>query len=260
LCNKGELNGETLRNNPKFREKLDEIIKIYRIASSDYRIPLDNEIRSEYPLGIIGYKDLSDDEIKFDLPELLTQIDEISFKTLNYQLKTLDRFESSPLTTGLPSEKIDENFEKLLAMKPSVINSNYIDGIGLAVRALVNENYKFAFLEIFMLLEIIVGDFLRHKKIEKGVSKKKLDNFSKDLRFSYMLNVEVPIFLNSISEKERELIGKIDKIRVKRNEIIHNGAIVNEDEAKNAISLCQEFTQLLDLNDEQERRRTHFSL
>jgi hypothetical protein len=256
FCSEGEMLNDKLTRDHKQSEKLDEVVRNYRNASGDYRIPLFNDIKSEIPFTTVGFRKFNKAELSLSPLERITQNVEINFPMVNYSSKLFDRFESSPLGSNLSSGEISNRFNKFLNSKNSPRKQVYFDGLGMAIRAFVSENYKFAFLEVFMLLEVVVSDFLTCKKINAGVSKTKLDDFSKGLTFSYMLSVEVPIFVNDLTDAKRTLIGRVDDLRKKRNYVIHDGAKVSEAEARNAIETIQEFVILLDENEDIERTRS----
>jgi hypothetical protein len=98
----------------------------------------------------------------------------------------------------------------------------------------LKKNFKYALLEVFIFIEQIVVRILKRIKLEKGISNQTLKAFNKEVGIAYMLNVEIPLVLEEyISQKD--LFGNIDKIRKKRNAVVHNGEVVSEDEAKFAV-------------------------
>jgi hypothetical protein len=234
---------------------LEKVIKCYRIASGDHRIPLPNECRADTPIVRRAVRELSPQQDSLALLERLKLTPEI-LKLERSELQIFDRFESSPNTTGVPSNGLDSLMCALLSDVVTPSSREYFDWLSQAMRAFHTENYKYAFLETFMLLEVVTSDFLRYKKIAAGVSKTKLNDYSKDLRISYMINVEVPIFISPMTDAKREILGKVDAIRNKRNNVIHQGYTVNENDARSAIETVQYFVCLLDEHEPVERRRS----
>jgi len=61
-----------------------------------------------------------------------------------------------------------------------------------------------------------------------GVSKKKLDNYKSDYKFSMLLNVEMFVLTPPDMKPDRDMIGKVDRARVMRNEYMHEGKNVKD--------------------------------
>jgi hypothetical protein len=234
---------------------LKKVIECYRIASSDHLIPLPDECRADTPLIRRAVRELSPQQDSLTPLERLTLIPE----TLNLEyseLKIFNPSESSPNTICVPTTALDSQMCALLSDAVTLASREYCDWLSRAMRAFSTENYKYAFLEIFMLLEVVTSRFLREKKIAAGVSKKRLNDYSKDLRISYMINVEVPIFIPPMTDAKREILARVDAIRNKRNKVIHDGYTVTENDARSAIETVQDFVCLLDKHEPVERRRS----
>ena len=110
----------------------------------------------------------------------------------------------------------------------------------------VNKNYKYALLNAFTAVEVVVSDFLTEFKIKNGVSNKKLEEYKSEIGISYMLNVEVPMVMKDLSNEGRIILGNVDKVRKKRNAVIHSGAQVSDKEAKEAINAVLKLLALID--------------
>ncbi len=104
----------------------------------------------------------------------------------------------------------------------------------------VYKNYKYALLECFFIVENVVYNYIEEKKIAKGISRNKLKEASNRVGISYLLNIELPILIDNYDDTAKNLISSLDKIRKIRNDVVHNGDSVSEEEAENAISATVE--------------------
>ncbi len=98
----------------------------------------------------------------------------------------------------------------------------------------IYDKFKFALLESFIFCESYISNYLREKKIEKGISKKKMDEM--EVTFSYLLNIELPLFISDYNQEWKGIIGNVNWVRKKRNNVVHNGEDVTKDEAIRAIN------------------------
>jgi hypothetical protein len=83
---------------------------------------------------------------------------------------------------------------------------------------------KTAIVECTIALEIAVSEVVSAAKMEAGVSKKKLDEYKKEIGLGYQMNVDLPMLAGPLSDDERQVLGAADAVRKRRNEIIHAGA------------------------------------
>ena len=99
----------------------------------------------------------------------------------------------------------------------------------------VNLNAKFALLEIFIVAELAISKALQKLKLDAGVSKGKLKEYRKEVSISYCINIELPAFCKDLSDQERQVLGDIDKTRKLRNDVVHEGAPVSQEQALESI-------------------------
>ena len=92
---------------------------------------------------------------------------------------------------------------------------------------------------------MMLDNYLHDLKLKLGASKSKLDDFEEEVPFSYMLNIECPVLIGNLTDDERQTIGEMDRIRKKRNAIIHKGEEVSEQEALEAIRAGEGIRSLL---------------
>lgn len=71
--------------------------------------------------------------------------------------------------------------------------------------------------------EIATTRYVHEKIIRAGISKTKLDEISDDLTFSKMLNVDLFLVAPANKKPDKDLVGKINEIRKKRNKLMHEG-------------------------------------
>jgi hypothetical protein len=104
----------------------------------------------------------------------------------------------------------------------------------------VYKNYKYALLECFFIIENVIFNFIENKKIAKGISRKKLKESSNRVGISYLLNIELPMLVDNYDDKIKSLITSLDAVRKVRNDVVHNGGLVKEDEAEKAVLVTVE--------------------
>ncbi|MFQ5849675.1 MAG: hypothetical protein ACE5JU_03690 [Candidatus Binatia bacterium] len=98
-------------------------------------------------------------------------------------------------------------------------------------------NFRYAVIESFMSVEIVITELLTQLKHKRGASKAKLEDLRDEVGMRYKLNIELPILLENITEGERRVIADIDWLRELRNDIVHRGKqVVTESDAKRAIN------------------------
>jgi hypothetical protein len=105
----------------------------------------------------------------------------------------------------------------------------------------VHKNYKYSFIETWTSLEIAITSLLKKRKLQKGISKTKIDSFESEVGISYLLNIELPLTQDSNDENFKSLINKIDAIRRIRNKVIHENKNISLEEAENAYRVALEF-------------------
>lgn len=111
----------------------------------------------------------------------------------------------------------------------------------------VNNNYKYSFLESWTVLEIAIVNILNIRKIKKGISKKKMDDFEKDIGISYLLNIELPLTQEVNDGKFKALVSRVNSVRKLRNDVIHKNRGISLDEAREALDTTIDFLDYMNI-------------
>jgi hypothetical protein len=109
----------------------------------------------------------------------------------------------------------------------------------------VHRSGKTAIIECTIALEVAVAEVVAQAKLKLGVSKKKLDEYKKEVGLGYQLNVDLPMILAPLADSDRQLIGAADAVRKRRNEIIHQGAQATQEEGSQAVAAVRALLDLL---------------
>lgn len=110
----------------------------------------------------------------------------------------------------------------------------------------VHGNFKYSFLESWTGLEIAIVNFLKEKKIQKGVSKNKIESFETEIGISYLINIELQLVADVNDQRLKDLIAEMNKLRKLRNDVIHENEIVARENAEKAISVLGKFLNYID--------------
>lgn len=62
---------------------------------------------------------------------------------------------------------------------------------------------------------------------------------------SFILNIGINLVVDDISEKEKQLLVDVDRLRQKRNNIIHRNQEVSKEEAVGCINIINRFIGFL---------------
>lgn len=100
---------------------------------------------------------------------------------------------------------------------------------------------------MIFVIEYVIFNFVNTKKLEKGVSQNKLKEFTKDIGISYMLNVEFLLLVDSVNESLKSLISELNIVRKRRNDIVHSGKGVTQEEAIHAFNITKELLNYLNI-------------
>lgn len=236
-----------------YKEVIDFFICKYRSVADDISIPLLSEFKSKMYYTRKYFHEFTKSDNKLSLEDKL-------FSPRNLSL-SLGEFKFRDLTESIPA--FDENsiinisnkLRKLLS-SDFLLNSNEtkesIIRIGRDID--VYSNFKFGLLDSFIMCESLISTFLRDIKIAKGVSRSKLDKFEKEIPVSYLINIELPSFITDMTEKEKQLIGDLNRVRKLRNDVVHNNINVNKSDAIFAFNTLQDLHILIN-----ERRINYFN-
>jgi hypothetical protein len=129
-----------------------------------------------------------------------------------------------------------ENDKRLLLYLNSIVKNDFVlQAITNANRQLtLYKNYKYALLECVFVIEFVVFRFTEKKKIERGISKNKLKDFSNRIGISYLINIEMPLLMETYDDHAKKILSELDQVRKIRNDIVHNAKDVTEMEARHA--------------------------
>lgn len=110
----------------------------------------------------------------------------------------------------------------------------------------IYKNYKYSFIESWTAIEIAITRYLKEVKISKGISKNKISSYETEVGISYLLNIELSL-VHPMSNTQyfKDLVGKVDHIRKKRNKLIHENQIITEEIAKQALDAAVEIFNFL---------------
>ncbi len=125
-----------------------------------------------------------------------------------------------------------------LPPEQSALVRGFLDGAGAPtdIHVLVHEARRYleaGALNFSVLLSVVAAEiatrrFVVERCLAFGVSKKKLDNYESDYKFSMLLNVEMFVLTPPDMKPDRDMIGKVDRARVMRNEYMHEGKNVKD--------------------------------
>jgi hypothetical protein len=102
-------------------------------------------------------------------------------------------------------------------------------------------------LHLAIAAELATTRYVHAEYIARGVSKTKLDNSKTEIAFSIMLNIEIPALSPPDQKPDRQLLGKIDRIRTLRNDLMHYGRFAStQSELRELYSASKQFIEYLD--------------
>lgn len=221
-----------------YKSVMDEFVKAYRYICEDYRPRFmdDYDEPKWVQFFVVEY---TREDLSRSTDELLSQAKEVAL--LDFQ--TAFRLDLQPQPFKDPNAATDDLKPFLESGKCVSTGREFLDAARHAAYHI--KNFKYSLLEAFISSEYVVTKYLTDEKIRRGVSSKKLKNYDSEVTMSYKLNIELPVFLEKLTNKERQLIGNVDKVRRWRNDIVHRGKIPTEDEATFAVEAVSEFFQML---------------
>ncbi|MFD1162983.1 hypothetical protein [Hwangdonia seohaensis] len=239
---------EDIENVNSVQDKFDDILKyflkIYRIKSGDIHTKFPEDLNEELLVIREGrYLYLQED------------LDKKISERLNSEMRVAIGIKSLKMPTSftIGSKKnldFDKNGEVIKEFVKSNSKISQIDEFHLKAREefYVNNNYKYAILELFTMIEVLIVDKLTKYKLANGVSNKKLKEFKKNIPISYLINVELPLILNNITNDDRKVLSQIDSIRKIRNEIVHENKKLTKVECEFAFKAVNDFFDVLRKN------------
>jgi hypothetical protein len=108
------------------------------------------------------------------------------------------------------------------------------------------QNHREAVLEAIIALEMAISRFVRTKWREHGVSNNAIDAAKRDVTLSMMINIELMSLAELRNKPSSELIGRLNRARQLRNEIVHEARVaVSELEAGACLAAVKEALLLI---------------
>ena len=225
-------------------EVLNYFIMIYKSLSNDHNLILPESIKAVGTLIFFGFYEYSEEELKQPKKERLKKDKTFSsyYNQLDFHMIESNLNKEPSLNFDKVFYSLNNNLQKEIKLDESLI---FLLELENKLNFHNSNDFKFLFLELFIYVEIKVTAIVKKFKLKNGVSKTKYEKFDKDIPISYKLNVELPIIMQPIDEKGKELLGKINTIRSKRNDIVHNGISINREEFNEAYKTVWNFLRLL---------------
>jgi hypothetical protein len=94
---------------------------------------------------------------------------------------------------------------------------------------------RFSLLEASVILEMVFTDFVINNFSKAWISKTKIDEIKRDVTFSQILNIYVPLIIGSKRlERIKDDLNHVDALRKVRNKIVHEN--IKEIDRETAIS------------------------
>lgn len=218
-------------------EALVFFVDSYKIVSDDFftlshdKMPFFSKVYKYFFHHYSKDELLMPSEVRMKVPrEISFSFHQITVPHLNAQLRILTK-ESAEISKNLKTY-FDEN-------KKAEPLAEYI--LKASEELYVHKNYKYSLIESWTALEIAIVSYLTRIKLEKGISKKRIDNFEGEVGISYLINIELPLVHPDYNQNLKDLLVKIDVIRKLRNKVIHENKLVLESDATNAIKTLVEF-------------------
>jgi hypothetical protein len=218
----------------------DEFVKAYQRVTSDSRPPLwdENHRLVVIQQGWVPYSAADSEKDEIHRLQLPAEIGVHRFSVMStYHREGLFNFEL---------DDADKKLRQFFSTKKPVPLSSVI--LARAHRAVdTHRSGATAIIEATIALEIAVSRTLTEIKLQKGVAKRKLNDYAKEVGIGYQMNVEIPLLLGPLSDKEKEIIGIADAVRKQRNDVVHKGVQPSREEGQAAVAAVHAVLELLRL-------------
>lgn len=225
----------------EYTKLLSYFINFYRIVCNDYYVKLPDDLGVDTMIVKEAVVSYDEDDLNLSVFERLKKGRNISIKIKSISLpRILD-------TKTLLEHNLEENTLKLIEGTKDKNEIKDIDEFFIKAKEefFINKNYKYAILELFTMIEVILVRVLEDIKRSKGVANRKIKDFRKEIPISYQLNVELVMLIEDITEEDRTTLGKIDKLRRLRNAIIHENKRVVRENSIFAFEAVENFLKLI---------------
>ena len=209
---------------------LNQFILSYRLSTGDYTIQLAHE-KTKKQILINEYQTKFEDFQKEYSEDKKLRI----LQQYGHAYKPFNTFTAGSTANNFDHGHIDEK-ETTKKLKAYLINHEYDLGTELLNKAMeylyLDHNYNAAFLNAFISIEVYVSRFVEKFYSDRKISNKKIKAYKKEAGMAYKLNIILPIIFGEPSDDHLEKIHDADKIRSKRNKLVHEGLQVDFEGAK----------------------------
>jgi len=220
---------------------LQAFVRVYRHVSRDVSVLMPDRLLRDVPIGMVCAVPYSEEELGLTPKERLLRP-----RVLQFGVKRMSTAEFAKYLPKLAPQTMKNTSAMEARFRRGVLYDESLDGLLRALEELsIEESPKWALLEAFTVVELVTARFVNDAKLAKGVSKNKLDMYRKDIGISYMLNVDLPLLLAPLTEGEKKVIQRANTLGGRRNKVVHEGAVVSKDEAREAINAAYELLELL---------------
>lgn len=225
-------------------EVLGKFISEYRGATNNYWILPPDDLFAGNLVIKTYFHHYSKDEQSTKVEDRLRISRSLSLSVKQFQ------YRGNRFNMNFSKEQIEQHAQALIKKIGDDQKTEFhVESILRAQQELIIfKNYKYAFLEIFFAIESMLSNFLTKEKLKHGISNKKIKDYRGEVGISYLINIEIRLVLNKLTAEEIDVLGKVDSIRKKRNEIVHNNGDVSEKEAIDAMKIAEDFITLLKKN------------
>ncbi|MEK6763656.1 MAG: hypothetical protein AABY96_13165 [Nitrospirota bacterium] len=222
-----------------FQRVLDRFIQVYRLITKDSRIRYFQDVQEAIHWNLGKVRFAQDEMTKSVADRLAAARESVQFKdsSINFPYAHEGFFE---FDTARATQWV---FDFLKTNRlVSIAQELFLRAHDAAYH---RKNFRYALIECFTAVEVCISSFLIKSKLSRGVSSKKLKDYQDEIPMAYKLNIELPLFLENLTENERQVIGGVDWLRKKRNDVIHEAKPVSETEAKEAVRVTGAVFDLL---------------
>lgn len=231
-----------------WKELLVRFLSHYKLITHDVGVEYPERILSNIPVPAVAIVPYSAAELAMEPVERLSTTRSVRFTYPNHDIGELFGRAMDPTWDLKASQRILQ--ERLTQDRPIATGESTLLEAYDELRT--RQNPKFALLLAFFGIEESVSSFLKSWKLNSGVSNTVLGRYSKDVGIGYRIEVELPIALGG-EATATPIIERANRIRKKRNGVVHKGEGVTEQEALDAITALHELLALLEQGTEKAR-------
>ncbi|HVP37352.1 MAG TPA: hypothetical protein VMT04_10185 [Terriglobales bacterium] len=160
-------------------------------------------------------------EQTFGIPNVTWTLDGKEYKEFKPRLrKKRSRINPMFKSKNLLTPSKWQELQRFISRNPLPSNE-IVELLRIRTRAAWHEK-RVSTLETVALIEVVIRHKIQRIAMEKGISKKKIENIEDDVTLSVLLNLLLPMFLNKYeNQKYWKYINDLDNLRKLRNQIMH---------------------------------------